>query len=546
MKKLLMLVCVAMGIVAMAEQKYELTPEYKLRLAEQVIENFYVDQPDTSKMVEQAIIAMLKTLDPHSAYSTPDETKELTEPLEGNFSGIGIRYQVQQDTVTVIETVVGGPSEAVGLRPGDKIISCNDSVIAGLKMTNSQVTKVLRGPKGSKALLKVKRRNEPELLEFTVRRDDIPIYSVDAKYMIDSITGYIKLSRFAQTTTMEMVQAMDTLLRQGMENVIIDVTDNGGGYMNPAYEIASMFLKKGSKLVYTESPRLGRDDYDATRDGFFLDGNVVIMANQYSASASEILSGALQDNDRGVVVGRRTFGKGLVQRPFPFPDGSMIRLTVSRYHTPSGRCIQKPYKDGDDKAYENDIVSRLSSGELIHPDSIHMADSLLTYTLKLKRPIYGGGGIVPDVFVAMDTTSATPYYRNIVAKGVLASFCFNYTQEHKSQFLDRYVTLQNYMKEYTPGPDMFDALKAAAEKEKIKTDSLMTPTEQDYISVIMKGLIARDIWGQDAYYRIANEINPIYKRAIEVSRDVTPYLKPETKEQQKARKEREKNAKKKK
>ena len=338
------------------------TPERKLRYAEQIIENFYLENPDTTKMVEDAIVAMLKTLDPHSTYSNAEETRELTEPLDGGFSGIGIRFQMLGDTLSVVEVISGGPSESSGLLAGDKIIACNDSVISGAKKKNSQIMSILRGPKGTVANLKVLRKGSSEPIDFRVIRDDIPIYSVDACYMADANTGYIRIARFAESTSKEVAEAMKTLRKDGMKNVIIDLTDNGGGYLRPAYEIANMFLRKGDKLVYTDSPRGGRHDYVAEENGKFLDGKVVIMANQFSASASEILSGAIQDNDRGAIVGRRTFGKGLVQRPFPFPDGSMMRLTVSRYHTPSGRCIQKPYADGADDNYFHDMDRRYAAG----------------------------------------------------------------------------------------------------------------------------------------------------------------------------------------
>lgn len=516
MKKIFLL-ALAVGalLCTVAQKPYELTPEYKLRLAEQVIETFYVDRPDTTKMVDEAIIAMLKTLDPHSSYSTPEETKELTEPLEGNFSGIGIRFQMHNDTLNVMEVISGGPSQMVGIQAADKIISCNDAVISGVKKKNRDIMKVLRGPRGTLADLKVLRRGVKDTLTFRVTRADIPIYSVDASYMVNPTTGYIRIARFAESTTREVKEAMKKLQAQGMQHLVLDLTDNGGGYMKPAYEVANIFLEKGSPLVYTENPRDGRIDFNAEDDGTFLDGEVVVMVNQYSASASEILSGALQDNDRATIVGRRTFGKGLVQRPFPFPDGSMMRLTVSRYHTPSGRCIQKPYKDGDDDAYKKDIVSRLNSGELMSADSIHMVDSLLTYTLKKHRPVYGGGGILPDIFVPLDTTYFTPYYRDLVGKGVLSTFCFDYVQLHKPELLNAYPSLDSFIKGYEPSKELWDNLVQTADKEGVKPNPEQLETSREYLRVLIKALMARDLWGQDAYFRVANEINPIYRKALE-------------------------------
>lgn len=488
--------------------------ETKLRAAEQIVERFYVSEPDTARMVDAAIVAMLKTLDPHSAYSTAEETRELNEPLEGNFSGIGIRFQMDNDTLNVVEAISGGPSEAVGIVPGDKIIACNDTVIAGVKMKNRDIMKLLRGPSGTLADLRVLRRGVRDTLDFRVTRADIPIYSVDAAYMVEPGIGYIRIARFAEKTAQEVAEAMEKLERQGMKDLIIDLTDNGGGYMGPAYTIANMFLKKGDKLVYTESPKMGKTEYVAEFDGPMLDGKIVVMVNQYSASASEILSGALQDNDRGMVVGRRTFGKGLVQRPFPFPDGSMMRLTVSRYHTPSGRCIQKPYDSGDDKAYREDIINRLHSGELMSADSVHLADSLLYHTLRLNRPVYGGGGIMPDVFVPLDTTFYTPYYRDLMAKGVPSRYCFNYANDNRAELLSLYPDQHAFVNEFAVTPKLMKGLTDMGAKEGVEMNQEQYATSRSYLETIVKGLIARDLYGQDAYFRVANQLNPIYSQAI--------------------------------
>ena len=342
MKKILISLLISLAATAAIRAELVLTPERKLAFAEQIIAGYYVDTVDTTRIVEDAIRAMLKVLDPHSTYSDAAETRELTEPLAGNFSGIGIRFQMVRDTVYVIESIPGGPSDKVGIVPGDKIVACNDSVISGVKKVNSDILKVLRGPKGSLARLSVVRGLSPQPITFDVRRDDIPIYSVDAYYMVNDSVGYISAARFAASTAEEVAKAMKSLRSKGMRHLMLDLSDNGGGYLKSAIDLAGMFLRKGDMVVYTESSKAGNADYRLPADGNFLDGRLVVMVNQYSASASEILSGAIQDNDRGVIVGRRTFGKGLVQRPFPFPDGSMIRLTVSRYFTPAGRCIQKP------------------------------------------------------------------------------------------------------------------------------------------------------------------------------------------------------------
>lgn len=489
----------------------------KLNIAEQLIEKYYVDTVDTQKVVTEAIVAMLKTLDPHSTYTTPEETKELNEPLGGNFSGIGIRFQMVKDTLYVIESVGGGPSERVGILPGDRIVSCNDTTIAGVKMKNSDIMKILRGPKGTEAHLKVIRKEVAEPLEFKVIRDDIPIYSVEASFMINDSTGYVSISRFAETTTDELRDAMHRLQEKGMKHIIIDLTENGGGYMRPATEISDFFLRKGDPVVYTESTQNGTSQYITETDGFFLDGRVVVMVNQYSASASEIFSGAMQDNDRGVLVGRRTFGKGLVQRPFPFPDGSMIRLTVSRYHTPSGRCIQKPYTDGADENYSHDILNRYNSGEFTRADSaLHFPDSLRYETLRNRRPVYGGGGVMPDRFVPIDTTMYSTYYRDLVAKGVINGYCVDYVDVNRSSLKSLYPDEESFIAGFEITPEITEALIARGEKEGVAYDEEMYARSSPIINAIVKGLIGRDIFDQNIYPRILLPFDPIFTNAVEI------------------------------
>ncbi|MCM1522132.1 MAG: S41 family peptidase [Muribaculaceae bacterium] len=488
----------------------------KVAFAEQVIANFYVDEIDTTRVVEEAIKGMLKTLDPHSQYTNAEETRDLNEPLEGNFSGIGIRFQMNQDTLYVIESIVGGPSERVGIQPGDRIISCNDTVIAGQKKKNSDILKILRGPKGTVANLKVKRKGEPRLLDFRVVREDIPIYSIDASYMVNDSVGFISISRFGATTAEETTDAIKNLSARGMRHLIIDLSDNGGGYLRSATDIAGLFLDKGDMLVYTESPKNGRAEYMAEQNGTFRDGRLVVMINQNSASASEILAGAVQDNDRGVIVGRRSFGKGLVQRPFPFPDGSMIRLTVSRYYTPAGRCIQKPYTDGDDADYRLDMVHRLKSGELSNVDSIHFPDSLRYTTLRLGRPVYGGGGIMPDRFVALDTTMYSTYYRDLVAKGVLNRYCVDYVDANRSELKKEYPDEDAFVKGFAVTPAILEGLRSASDRDSIPFDEEQYQRSFPLIEGNVKALIGRDLFEQSTYYRIVNPLNPVYQNAIEV------------------------------
>lgn len=520
MKRILTLTLIALIATAVSAQ---LNPQRKLRLAEQLIETYYVDDVDTTAMVQEAIIAMLKTLDPHSIYSTPEETRELTEPLNGNFSGIGIRFQMVKDTLYIIESIANGPSERLGIQPGDRIISCNDTLISGVEMKNNDILKILRGPKGSIANLKVKRKGVNRPLSFKVVREDIPIYSVDASYMVNDSVGYISISRFAESTTDEVNDAMKELRRQGMKHIILNLTDNGGGYLKQAIDIANKFLRKGEMIVYTDSKKNDKTVYDATHNGDFK-GRVVVMVNQFSASASEILSGAIQDNDRGVIVGRRTFGKGLVQRPFPFPDGSMIRLTVSRYHTPSGRCIQKPYEDGNDEEYQLDILNRYRSGEFTSADSVHFADSLLYHTIHLKRPVYGGGGIMPDKFVAIDTTYYSDYYRDIVAQGVINNYCVAYVDDNRRKILDSIPNSDEYLEKFQITPEMMAGLIEAATNADIEYDEEQYERSKSYLAAIMKGLIGRDLFEQSIYYRAVNYLDPIYTAAVEIINDPDLYI----------------------
>lgn len=490
-----------------------LSPDRKLAFAQQIIANYYVDTIDTTKVVEDAIVAMLKDLDPHSTYSNAEETRELTEPLDGNFSGIGIRFQMNNDTLYVIESVAGGPSERVGIQPGDRIISCNDTVIAGVKKSNSEILKVLRGPKGSIAHLKVLRKRTPEPIMFAVKRDEIPIYSVDASYMVNDSVGFISIARFAGTTADEVNEAMKKLSKSGMKHLIIDLCDNGGGYLKASTDVVNNFLRRGDLIVYTDSPKNGSSRFEAPTDGKFLDGRVVVMVNQYSASASEILSGALQDNDRGVIVGRRTFGKGLVQRPFPFPDGSMIRLTVARYHTPSGRCIQKPYADGDDDAYRMDMVNRYKSGELSSADSISLPDSLRYSTLRLGRAVYGGGGIMPDVFVPNDTVGISSYYINVLNAGLLQKFAFQYT-DRRRETLSKAANLSELLRLLPSDDELLQQFVSYASSNGVPARWYYINISHRLIVNYLKALIASDTLGRETYYQVANTDDTTVQRAL--------------------------------
>lgn len=505
-------------------QEFRLTPDRKLLMSEQIIERFYVDSVNSDKMVQEAIVAMLKTLDPHSTYSDPEETKELTTPLTGNFSGIGVQFNMLNDTLFVIQTTSGGPSEKVGILPGDRIIQAGDSVIAGRKLPNSRIIKILRGEKGSQVLLKVLRKGSPEPIAFLVTRDDIPVYSVDAAYMADPTTGYIRISRFGEETEKEFEKALSDLRAKGMQNLIIDLEDNGGGYLQAAHQLASHFLEKGDMVVYTDAPKMGRSDFRVERAGDFRKGRLVIMANQYSASAAEILSGAVQDNDRGLIVGRRTFGKGLVQRPFPFPDGSMIRLTVSRYYTPSGRSIQKPYAPGDEEAYRKDMLNRYEAGEFSSADSIHLPDSLRYSTLRNRRPVYGGGGIMPDLFVPIDTTMYSTYYRDLVAKGIINRFAITYVDANRKSLRAEYPDGEAFDRGFTFTPEMLDEVVALGRADSVMPDSAMFEKSRPLIATIVKGLIARDLFESTDYFRVVNPaLSPSYRAALDLINDGERY-----------------------
>lgn len=518
MKRLILIMIPALAIMcATAGEKEEwrsISPRQKLQAIESTINNYYVDTIDEDMLVEAAIRGMTEQLDPHSIYSDKEETKDLTEPLDGNFSGIGIEFNMQNDTLYVVQTVAGGPSERVGILPGDRFIAVNDTVIAGKGMKNTDIMKRLRGKKGTEVNITVARRGVAEPIEFRVKRDDIPLYSVDAAYMIDNQTGYIRLSRFARTSLDEFLEAEKKLKKEGMKQLILDLTDNGGGYLDIAATIANQFLEKGELIVYTQGRKQPRRDMTARGDGKMKEGRLVVMVNQFSASASEILSGALQDWDRAVIVGRRTFGKGLVQHPVVFPDGTMLRLSIARYYTPSGRSIQKPYKQGKQEEYELDILNRYNHGELESADSVKFDESLKHTTLKTHRTVYGGGGIMPDVFVPVDTTAYSDFYRDIVAKGTLNNFVIRYVDNHRKEVESTYEDGTQFIREFTVNDSMMEELVADAEKAGVKYDETQYGKSESLLRSIIKALIARDIFDRSAYFRIANENEPIYREAL--------------------------------
>lgn len=495
----------------------------KLQLALYAISNLYVDSTDQSKLVEDAIVGMLEKLDPHSSYTNPQETKEMTEPLEGNFSGIGIQFNMLTDTVYVIQVISGGPSEKVGLMAGDRIIEVNDTLIAGVKMSTPDVMKRLRGPKGTEVRVKVKRGGESELLDFTITRGKIPVYSIDAAYMADKETGYIKLNRFAASSMKEFKEALTSLSKKGMKQLILDLQGNGGGYLNTATELADEFLSKGKLIVYTEGNKQRHQDAISTYQGSFESGRLVILVDESSASASEILSGAIQDWDRGVIIGRRTFGKGLVQRPLPLPDGSMIRLTVARYYTPTGRCIQKPYEKGNGKAYAHDLIERYNRGELMSADSIHFPDSLKYQTMAEGRTVYGGGGIMPDVFVPIDTTYYSDFHRNLVSKGLVYRVAMNYLDQHREELTKKYKKINVYKEKFEVTESQLNDLLRLAKENNIAFKEEEYKRSLPLITLQIKALIARDLFDMKDYFMIINEVNQSYQEALKVINDENRY-----------------------
>ena len=514
--KLLSTICLFISSTLFVEAQNRLlnSPARKLQLAEFAIANLYVDDVDEDKLVEDAIINMLEELDPHSTYSDAEEVKKLNEPLVGNFDGIGVQFNMATDTLFVIQPVSGGPSEKVGILAGDRIIEVNDTVIAGVKMSTEEIMRRLRGPKGTKVNLKIMRRGVPELLPFTVKRDKIPVYSLDASYMMTKTTGYIRISRFAATTAGEFEEALHNLQKKGMRNLILDLQGNGGGYLNAAIEIANHVLEKGELIVYTEGKRNPRTEFNARGNGDFRTGNLVVLVDEFSASASEIVTGAIQDWDRGMVVGRRTFGKGLVQRPIDLPDGSMIRLTVARYYTPSGRCIQKPYESIEQ--YNRDLIERYNRGEMQSADSIHFPDSLKTKTLKKGRIVYGGGGIMPDYFVPIDTTYYTDYYLALRDKGAIVQQNLKLIDAHRSEWKEKYKTFDRFNKRFEVTDEMLDDLIELGKTLGVEYKEEEYITALPLIKTQLKALIARDLWDMNEYFQVINSINETVQKGLEL------------------------------
>lgn len=525
-------------ISANAQVKMDEAQLRKLIVTQSAILNLYVDTVSQSKITEDAIKAMLEKLDPHSTYTPAKDVQALTENLNGSFEGIGVQYNMNEDTLVVIQPVTNGPSEKVGIIAGDKIVTVNDSSIAGVNMSREDIMKRLRGPKGTKVNLGVIRQGVKGIQKFVVTRDKIPVYTLDAYYMIDETTGYIKISSFGATTHEEFTTAAKELIGLGMKHLVLDLQGNGGGYLQAAVAMADEFLGNGEMIVYTEGRSVGRHDYHAQKGQMDID-KVVVLVDGYTASAAEILSGAIQDNDRGTIVGRRTFAKGLVQRPIDLPDGSMIRLTVAHYYSPVGRCFQKPYTKGDKKKYDNDMLDRLNSGELMSADSIHFPDSL-KYTTKGGRVVYGGGGIMPDVYVPLDTTLYTRLHRELSAKSCIIQSTLKFLDKHRKQLIKEYdvndfrkeLALRQAKKKYNANTliynegfkrfkdtyevpqELLDILADQAKTAKIEYTDSMYQATLPLLTLQLKALLARDIWDMSEYYQIMNPASEIYVKGL--------------------------------
>jgi len=497
---------------------------FKFSRALGYISSYYVDSVNSEKIVEDAIVDILKDLDPHSVYIPADEVKEMNEPLEGNFEGIGIQFNILEDTIYVISPISGGPSEKVGIRAGDRIVEIDGENVAGVDISTTGVRDRLLGEKGTKVNVGVKRKNVSEILYFTIIRDKIPIYSVDAAYLVDQEIAYIKINRFAMTTVDEFKEKITALKKQGANSIILDLRGNGGGYLDKAIELADQFLEKDKLIVYTKGLKVPRMENFSTSNGIFKDGKVVILIDEGSASASEIVSGAIQDWDRGIIIGRRSFGKGLVQKPMYLPDGSMIRLTVARYYTPTGRLIQKPYESGSEE-YAKELLNRFEHGEFVNKDSINLPDSLKYYTLQNKRLVYGGGGIMPDIFVPLDTTSVTDYYSKMVRQGLLNSFVLEYIDNNRKKLKSNYNDFQSFNSKFEVDEKILKEIREYGKKNKVEVTDEEYENSKENFRLIVKGLIARDLWDMSEYFQIVNTRDKGFNKAIEVIKEWDKYQK---------------------
>ena len=499
------------------------TSSNKLNALLRIIDDQYVDTVNMGELVEDAMPQILGELDPHSSYIPAKDLEAVNSDLKGSFSGIGIQFTIQQDTIHVNSVIQGGPSEKVGLMAGDRIIEVDDSAFVGKIVTNYESMKRLKGPKGSEVKLGVFRPGEKETLHFTIVRGDIPVKSVDAAYMLNDKFGYIKVNKFGETTYPELLISLAKLNQANCEGVVIDLRGNTGGYMGAAIQMVNEFLPKNRLIVYTQGRKSPRENYTSNGTGSSQKMPIVVLMDEGSASASEIFAGAIQDNDRGTIIGRRSFGKGLVQQPIDFSDGSAIRLTIRPYgYTPSGRCIQKPYVKGNDANYEMDILTRYEHGEFFSQDSIKQDQSQIFET-SLGRPVYGGGGIMPDVFIPVDTTRYTDYHRKLVASGLVNRVSMNYLDRNRNQMMAKYPKFQQYKQDFVVGEDIMEELLKMAGDEKIEFEEEQYNCSKPLIMLQIKALIARDLYDMAQYFQIINDDNPSYQKALQIINNKETY-----------------------
>ena len=524
MKGKFLIILLAISQLCFAQSKSVKPAEtiQKLNTTLYIIDNYYVDSTDLPKLTEEAIVAMLKSLDPHSAYIAAKDVKKANENLEGSFEGVGVTFQILRDTILVVSAVPGGPSERVGIMAGDRIVTIDGEDAFGKKVNNEYVTKHLRGKKGTKVMLGIRRGDDHELIDFEVVRDKIPLNSINTWFMVDNKIGYIKLDQFAAKSAEEFEKALKDLKKQGMKSLIFDLRGNSGGYLQTAFELGNEFLGTDKTVVFTEGLKSNKTFYHTDKDGSFRDGRLVVLIDEGSASASEIVSGAIQDWDRGVLIGRRSFGKGLVQRPFTLPDGAVIRLTTARYHTPTGRCIQRSYDKGSED-YFKEMTKRLEHGEYYHADSIKFPDSLKYYTLTSGRTVYGGGGIMPDIFMPVDTTYSTKLFTDMVRKTVFNSYCIEYVLANRDKIKKEYANFNKYNKKFAVSDTMMEDFKNEAERKGVKWNDEQYARSEAWIKLRIKAVIAQDVWDIGKFYQVVMEDDKMIQKAVEVLKSSEEY-----------------------
>ena len=515
----------ASGLLFAATQAWgqETTPQsaaQKFGTLLRYIDQLYVDSVDLDDLMETAVIGMLEELDPHSVYFSAEELKEADEPLEGNFEGIGVQFNIFKDTIMVVSPISGGPSEKLGIRAGDRIVTVDGDNVAGIGVTNRDVMKLLKGPKGTVVQVGIKRDGESELLDFDIVRDKIPIFSIDAAHMVDDRIGYIKVSRFAKTTMDEFREALVELKDQGMKDLILDLQGNGGGMLRTAIDMSDELLSEDKLLVYTEGRAFPREDTYAQYKGLFEKGRLVVLIDEASASASEIVSGAVQDWDRGLIVGRRSFGKGLVQRPMRLPDGSAVRLTVQKYYTPAGRCIQKPYDDGVE-AYRKEKFERYERGEFMTLDSLDLPDSLMHKTRIMQREVYGGGGILPDVFVPLDTSMSSASFSKILRKGLCSKYALEQVDANRETWESRHASEDDFVKNMAFSETEIEAFKAYVVDQGVELDEEEWSRSLPAIEMRLKAFFGRNVYNRKTFYRVIGGLNESLDAAIRVLNDGT-------------------------